>query len=104
LREGANAIVFEDIAEIVDMITHANLFNLVNGNGVVELHHKWSNSEILSIFHIHTLFGDVHPCPVLTAEINHVEILESVEFQLSMFGGKSCALNLKREAIEFGIA
>lgn len=76
------------------MITHTNLFYLVDGNGVVELHHKWANSEILSILYIDTLFRDVHPCPVLTAKVHHVEILEPVKLQLSMLGGKSRALNL----------
>ena len=86
------------------MIGHADLFDLVDWLSSVEANYKGTDCEELSILHLHSFFGNVHPGSTLTSEVQHIEVLEPIKLELSMFGSKTSSFYLKSKTIEFCIS
>jgi hypothetical protein len=104
LRQCLDTVILEDIAEVGDMVGHADLLNLVDRLCVVETDDKGTDSEVLSVFYLHSLFGNIHPCTTLASVVHYIEVLESIEFELCMFGRQPCSFNLESQSIQFGIS
>ncbi len=74
-----NPIVNQCIAEIVDMISHADLFNLVDFIAKAKLYNILANSKALSMHYLNSLFWNVHPSAIFTIKINHIEVFKPVK-------------------------
>lgn len=94
LLERPNAIVLEDIAEVVDVIHLAHLLNLIDPLGIVEGDVHAANGEGPSLENLHALFGNIHPGARLRAEVHHMEAFETVEPQLRVLDIQTRPLNL----------
>lgn len=80
LRKCANPIVCQDITQIVDMISHTNLLNLVNLVSKSEVDDVRPDRKALIIFDFHSLFRNVHPGSVFAVEIYDIEVFKPVKF------------------------
>lgn len=99
LRDGTNAIVFQYIAEVSQMVDHTNFLYLVDWLSEIETNQVWANRIMLSIFYLHSFLRNVHPRSCLTPEVYDVETFEAVVLELGVFWGQSNSLDLQRQPI-----
>lgn len=104
LRDGMDAVVFEDVAEVSEVVDHADLLDLVDGLCEVEANQVRSNSVMLSIFDLYSILRDIHPRSCFTPEIDDVETFEAVVLELRMFWCQPHSFYLQRQSIQLHIS
>lgn len=103
LGEGVDAVVLKDITEGSQVVHHADLLDFVDRGTETETNQVRPYRIVLPILDLHSLLRDIHPCPTLTAEINHVEALKAIVLQLCMLGSKAHSLDLQSQSIQFDV-
>jgi len=66
------------------MIGHADLFNFIQCLSKSKTNYEWTDRKMLTITNLYSFFWNIHPCTILTSEIHHVEVFETIELQLSV--------------------
>jgi hypothetical protein len=103
LGQGADAVVFQNIAERGEVVDHADLLYLVDGLRIVETHQIRPNRVMLAIADLNPLLRNVHPGSALAAEVNHVETFEAVVLELRVLGSQAHSLDLQRQRVELDV-
>lgn len=82
LSQRSDTIVFQDVAQVRNVVSHANLLDFIHVFSISEAYHEGSYSKVLTILYINSLFRNIHPSTILACKIHHVEVFEAVELKL----------------------
>ena len=79
LGKSVNSIILKNVAQIIHVIGHADLFDLIYFIAICKIYDIRPYRETLSVFNLNPFSRNIHPCAILALVVDNIEVLESVE-------------------------